>query len=373
MNNVRRAFVSILVMALIVPAFGRETASRQDKPAAARAGRVLGLREVFRISDAQGGFFFKRPAILQPVPDGGLLVADEDELLRFDAAGRFVVNMFRPGQGPGELRHVTDVLVRGGEVLAFQEQPLKCVVLGLDGRFLREFKPDLPVSRLLGLAGDGLLMAANAALPFDKIRGPEGGILDIDWTLALATAGGAVKPTSLKFATKWFAKRLPGAMIADNLTFLLCAPLAEGLFAVANEEQYVIHIVDPARDADVRTIRRDDRRVKYEPEKPPDSPNAPSRLPQPRDYFSDIQKLFSVDGNLWVVTSTVVDGQGVLVDVISPRGDALDSFYLPLPKGVGPHQMARYPLTIDGRALFVLEELEDGRLEVVKYEILIRP
>ncbi len=367
MKKLPLAFASVL---LISAAFGQETVTLPAKPANPGAGRVLALREVFRISDAQGGFYFKRPGTLLPVPDGGLLVVDDDELLRFDAAGKLVVNMFRPGQGPGELRRVADVLVRGDEVLAFQEQPRKCVAMGLDGKFLREFRPEPPVSRLLGLYGDGLLMAANSPIPFDKVQKPEGDILDIVWTLALATAEGAVTPTALTYATKWFAKRLPGAMIADNLTFLLCAPLADGLFAVANEEAYVIHIVDPGKNAALRNVHRDYRRVKYEPEKPSDKPDAPRRLAQPRAYFSDIQRLFSVDGNIWAVTATVVPGKGALVDVVSPRGEYLDSFYLPLPKGVGPHDLARYPLAISGRALFVLEELEDGRLEVVKYEIV---
>ena len=365
----KKLLLASAVLALFAAASGQESVTLPANPANPGAGRVLALREVFRVSDAQGGFYFKSPAVLRPVPGGGLLVVDDDELLRFDAAGKLVVNMFRPGQGPGELRQITDVLVRGGEVLAFQEQPLKCVVTGLDGKFLREFRPSPPVSRLLGLYGHGLLMAANSPIPFDKVQKPEGDILDIVWTLALATAEGTVTPTSLAYATKWFAKRLPGAMIADNLTFLLCAPLADGLFAVANEEAYIVHIVDPGKNAALRTIRRDYRRVKYEPEKPSDSPDAPRRLAQPRAFFSDIQRLFSVDGNIWAVTSTVVPGKGALVDVIGPRGEFLDSFYLPLPKDVGPHDLARYPLAIDGRSLFVLEELEDGRLEVVKYEI----
>jgi hypothetical protein len=138
---------------------------------------------------------------------------------------------------------------------------------------------------------------------------------------------------------------------------------------VASEETYVVHVVDPGKNAAVRTIERDYKRVKYEPEKPADKPDAPRRLAQPRAFFSDIQKLFSVDGNIWAVTSTVVAGKGVLVDVISPRGEYLDSFYLPLPPGVGPHDLARYPMAIAGNSLFILEELEDGRLEVVKYEI----
>ena len=119
-----------------------------------------------------------------------------------------------------------------------------------------------------------------------------------------------MKATPSTYATKWFVKRLPGAMIADNLTFLLCAPLADGLVAVANEEAYVIQIVDVGKDAAVRTIRRDYRRVKYEPEKPPDRSQGPRRLSIPRDHYNDIQKLFAVDGQIWALTSTLVPGRG---------------------------------------------------------------
>jgi hypothetical protein len=250
----RHSQVALVSALMISAAFGQETVTLPAKPANPQAGRVLALREAIRISDAQGGFYFKGPSRIQAVPGGGLLVADEDELLRFDAAGKFVVNMYRRGQGPGELRQITDFLVRGAEVLAFQEQPMKCVVSGLDGKFLQEFKPDVPVSRLLGLYGDRLLLASNTGIPFDKVKKPEGDILDIVWTLALASPEGAVKATSLAYPTTWFAKRLPGAMIADYLTFLLCAPLADGLVAVANDEAYVIHIADPAKDVAVRTI-----------------------------------------------------------------------------------------------------------------------
>lgn len=247
---------------------------------------------------------------------------------------------------------------------------MKCVFMDRDGKLLREVKPDAPVSRLLGTYGDGLLMAANSAPAFDKVQKPEGDILDVVWTLKLMSAEGTVESTTLTYPTRWFAKRLPGAFIANNLTFLLCAPLEGGLVAVTNEGAYGIQIADPAKNTRLLTIRRDYRRVKYEPEKPADAAGGSRRLAEPREYFNDIQRLFAVEGRIWAVTSTLVPGKGVLIDVIGPRGDYLDSFYLPLPKGVGLHALARYPLAIAGRSLIVLEELEDGRLEVVKYEIV---
>ena len=367
----RRATLALMSVLLVSAGFGQETVILPSKPKNPRAGRVLELREVIRISDAAGGFFFKNPENIQPGPDGGVLVVDEGEFLRFDAAGKFIVNMFRPGQGPGEFHQIENYLVRDGQVLAFQANPMKLVLTGLDGKFVREVKPDAPVSAFLGRCGDRLLVAVHAFPALEKVQKTEGDLLDIVWTLALMSEDGHVEATSLTYPTKWFAKRInPRAFVSDNVTFLLCATLGEGLAAVANEEFYVIRIADPAKSATIRTIKRDYRRVKYEPEKPPDDPNEPRRMALPVTHFNDIQKLFAVDGSIWVVTSTIEPGKGVLVDVISPGGEYLDCFFLPLPKGVGLHALPRYPLTISGRMIFVLESLEDGRLEVVKYEII---
>jgi hypothetical protein len=113
--------------------------------------------------------------------------------------------------------------------------------------------------------------------------------------------------------------------------------------------------------------------VKYEPEKASSAPGGARRLAVPREHFNDIQKLFAVDGRVWAVTSSLDPDKGVLVDVVSPGGEYLDSFFLPLPKGVGLHGLGRHPMTISGRTVLVLEILEDGRPEVVKFEILERP
>jgi hypothetical protein len=367
---VKKAPLALASILMLTAAFGQEAVTLPSKPANPRAGRVLGLREVLRISDAGGEFFFKRPRMIQPAPNGGVLVVDEDEFLRFDAQGKFLVNMFRAGQGPGEFRRITDHLIRGAGILAFQDNPMKCVFLDLGGKFLREVKPEGRVSRLFGPCGDRLLAAEESYPDIDKVRKPEGDVLDIVWTLKLMTDEGRVEATSLSYPTKWFGKRLGGAFIADNVTFLHCVPLEDGLVAVAHEDTYAIKIADPARNTAVRTIRRDYRRVKYEPEKTDDAPGGARGLPFPLAHFNDIQRLYGVEGRIWAVTSTLDPAKGVLVDVVSPRGEYLDSFYLPLPKGVSLQRLARHPLTVSGRTILTSETLEDGRIEIVKYEIV---
>jgi hypothetical protein len=365
----RKTLLALATILLSTAAFGQETVTLPDKPSDPRAGRVLRLREVLRISDTGGAFYFKSPENIQPAPDGGLFVVDENEFLRFDARGKFIVNMFRPGQGPGEFGRIVDYLVRDVGTLAFQDRPMKCVFMDLDGKFLREVKPEARVSRLLGRIGDRLLAAEESFPALDKVQKPEGDILDIVWTLKLMDEEGRVEPTSLAFPTKWFAKRLGRAFIADSVTFFHGAPLGDGLVAVAHEEGYAVKIVDPRRNEAVRTVRRDYRRVKYEPEKVAEPAGGARGLPFPLQHFNDIQKIYAVEGRIWAVTSTVDPAKGVLVDVISPRGEYLDSFYLPLPKGVSLQRLVRHPLTISGRTLLTLEILENGELEVVKYEI----
>jgi hypothetical protein len=362
---------SILSLALILPPlFGQETVTAPAKPMNPRAGRILKVREVLRISDAPGGFFFKSPGNIQNAPDGGIFIVDDEQFLRFEAGGKFIGNLFRRGQGPGEFQRIENYLVRGTEILAFQTNPMKFVRMDLGGKLLRDFKPNAPVSRFLGRCGDRLLTAHNSFPAVDKVQKPEGEILDIIWTLQLITGEGIVETTPLAFPTQWFAKRLPGALIADNVTSLLWAPLEGGLIAVVHQAKYEIKVGDLEKKKVVRTILRPYKGVAYKPEERFAEEGRARRLSVPRDFFNDIQGLFSVQGRIWAMTSTLDPGKGILVDVFSPGGEYLDNFFLPLPKGTGLHALGRLPLTISEKTILTVEVREDGQPEVVKYEIL---
>ena len=96
----RKALMTLAAIFMISAAFGQEAVTVPAKPQSPRAGRVLELREVFRISDAQGGFYFKGPSQIQAVPDGGLLVADEDELPGSMPRGSSSSTCTVPARGP---------------------------------------------------------------------------------------------------------------------------------------------------------------------------------------------------------------------------------------------------------------------------------
>jgi hypothetical protein len=50
-------------------------------PLAKNAGRVLKLREVWRITDEGGAFYFKSPHNLQIAKNGSIFIADREQLL----------------------------------------------------------------------------------------------------------------------------------------------------------------------------------------------------------------------------------------------------------------------------------------------------
>ncbi|MDH4197109.1 MAG: hypothetical protein OEW05_06865, partial [Candidatus Aminicenantes bacterium] len=53
-------------------------------PPSADAGRVMQLREVARITDEEGKFFFEQPWDLHTGPDGSVYVQEMKKLLKFD-------------------------------------------------------------------------------------------------------------------------------------------------------------------------------------------------------------------------------------------------------------------------------------------------
>ena len=79
------------------------------KPIAKNAGRIVTLEEELRIEDTGAGYFFKNPGPIRVSPRGDIFFKDgPEQALHFDPEGRFVRNLFKKGQGPGELSTLGD-------------------------------------------------------------------------------------------------------------------------------------------------------------------------------------------------------------------------------------------------------------------------
>lgn len=81
---------------------GQKVFDNPAKPAAKNAGRTVALEEIVTVRDGGEEFYFEWPRNIQTAPDGTFFLISKNQLLQFDASGRFLRNYYKQGQGPGK-------------------------------------------------------------------------------------------------------------------------------------------------------------------------------------------------------------------------------------------------------------------------------
>ncbi|MBA7658317.1 hypothetical protein ES703_66267 [subsurface metagenome] len=72
--------LSLFISSLIILA--QIVIENPEKPLNEKAGRVFQLKEEMRITDEQGGFYFKNPENIKVASDGCIFVLDEDQFIQ---------------------------------------------------------------------------------------------------------------------------------------------------------------------------------------------------------------------------------------------------------------------------------------------------
>ncbi len=333
-------------------------------PPSPNAGRVVPLKEVFRISDEKGRFFFVEPLNVFVGTDGSVYVHEYKQLLKFTAAGRFVKNLLKKGQGPGEYDdHLTDVIVRDKDIVLWSSNNFKLVRIDLDGTLIADRKITQSfLHEMLGAFGGKyfFLRWEPEGNPRPKVTG----IYERPLRLVIVPEKGDALPTP------YFMPVTDAYEIGDRgagiLTISRPMPEAAGdreVF-VFFSPSYLIGRLDLESGKVVRSFRRFYDRVKYNIAK---SKGYPDELyPQ---YHNDLCRLLWRNGKLWAITSTFDPKKGILVDVFDREGRYLDNFYLPLFKIRRDNPQFWVPMAASGNFLYVLEADEDDLMTLVKYEI----
>ena len=336
-------------------------------PPSANAGRVMELREVARITEEEGKFFFEQPWDVHTGPDGSVYVQEMKKLLKFDAQGRFVKNLLKWGEGPGELNgNLTDVVIGRDEILLYSSNAYKVLRLDFDGRLLGEKKFTAGLSALWGYR-KGRYVGMKSER---KDRPPGTGFFTDDYRLTYIADNGETTTTSclLPLTYSQHIRTLAGRPAAGRSSisrFMPCRADDQLLFLFHSPE-YLIELVDLEKGELVRSFRRAYERVKYEYRRPK---NLPDDYPIPK-FHNDLCRLLWVKDRLWAVTSTVDKTKGILVDVFSREGQYLDNFYLPLLKIRRNNPQYYAPMAIAGNVLYLLEADEDDLISLIKYEIV---
>jgi hypothetical protein len=347
------------------------------KPKAANAGRVVVPEEVLAISDeGTSDYYFKWPRGLKTAPDGSLSLLDESQVLRFDKNGKFLHNIFKKGQGPGEVNNVSACLPVVKNFIIHSPYPNKLVFFDLAGKYERE----LPVRSETRSMMTALLFHGGTfyfeTREFPRVKGDPDYVDSPHSILAVNEATGEIK-TLAAFPTRAFVVSSPsggGGMF--DITSLIATPFKNELLALAHTEEYLIKIYDPAGDKVVREFRRAYERVKPEPlteeqKKGGMIIDGKHYGPPEQKYQNDVRNLLTRGDEIWAVTSTKDKSKGVLIDVFDGDGVYRDCFWLKLPEAALKSVLSPGSCALDGDSLWVVERSEDETFAIKKYRVVI--
>jgi hypothetical protein len=348
------ALLAILAAAAL-PSFSQMTIENPAKPLAKDAGRVLKLAEAWRIRDDSGGFYFKYPHSLKIAEGGAIFLADAEQFLKFSADGEFLGNLYKKGQGPGEIGGEFSFHLRGRDLFVQDMDSGRFWRADLEGRLRQPINlAGKDYRGFVGALPDGFLFLKTAWPPPNERTGK---LMEIVHRAVLVGPDGSEHRDVATFRPKTFLGPSSGGGWDPDIMEL--SPDRTLLYAVHSRD-YVVEVIDLALGQLVRRIRRTYPKVVHvEAESELDFRKA-TGAPK-KEFESDVDELFPVEDGLWVVTSTDGKAKGRLIDVFDTEGRFVDSFFL----GAG-----RMLLAAQDGVIFCQEKNEDETVTIVKYRIV---
>jgi hypothetical protein len=348
---------------MVAPFLARVCPLRDNpkKPLAKNAGRVLKLTEVMRIEGEGEDYYYNGANELQIDDEGNIYIRDawssnqRAHLPKFSPDGRFLLDLYRQGEGPGEIESAYDFDISGSRVFVFDYMKRKILTLESDGTFVEEFKLESEtVGELIGLF-KGQLVFLRQIHPFERKTSR---LYDVENIITFIAQDGRTEKDVVAFLNKQFyisSAQGGGLMFWDPFISVM----GDGKLFVCSSQEYIIQVLDLETEEVTAKWTRDYSRIKHELldwER-----QFISKFKAPRRRFEpDIKALFYNRGDLWVQTSRQQKDRGILFDVFDSEGRFVDSFYIPLEGRI---------VKIDGDFLFCAETDEEYLPCVVKYRI----
>jgi len=343
----------ILIGLLLVCALGfGQIIENPARPTAKNAGRALNLTEVWRITDKGSEFYFQSPQRLQIASDGTIFVADEKEFLTFSADGKFLKNIYRGGQGPGEIGGTFFHSIQGRDVFIQDLNSWRFWRADFDGVFQEqiELKKRDP-GYLVGVVPNGFLFQRVIWPPRSEWTGR---LVDVPYVIDLHPRDGSEIREVASFSTKAFLSGRSGTSWDSRINVI--SPDRKLLYAYFGRD-YLIEVVDLAAGKTIKKFRRtypkvphDERRWEADFRKKNGSPKI--------EYETDIWGLYPAAHKIWVATSTVDKDKGRLIDVFDQDGRFVDSFYLGADRSL---------MAVSDDFILCQETNEDETVSIVKY------
>jgi hypothetical protein len=345
-------FISIMVLASLLPT--QEVILYPEKPLNPKAGRILKVEEMFRITDECGEFFFEQPSGLQVADDGSIFLTDEEQLLKFAPDGTFLKNLFKKGQGPGEIQSFFYFFRLNDEkILIYDPMRTKIIHMDQEGKLIEEFRLPERYVQFIGLWKDNFVFTKYS---YPGMEERTGKVFDIPGKILLISKQGDIIDGCPGISWEIFLH----PKISTRIPVLVTTMTEDGKTCfISDPEEYLVSVLDLEKLEFIRKFKREYPRVKLSKrETPPSQPSI--KIPE-KVYKNDIVDLYNFKGNLWVETSTYDEKKGTLFDVFNRAGQYIDKFWLDVGGSL---------INTHGDNLFIREQNEDGNVSIVKYKVM---
>lgn len=365
----KRGIFLVLAAFLVFSVDAQEIIENPKKSLSKNAGRIVELKEVWRIDDIGADYYFKYPRNLKIAPDGSLFIADQGQLLQFDPNGKFLRNYFKKGQGPGEMQEIGNYFFSEKAVIIQDWRLQKILWFGFNGELMKDFR----IHKLPAFAWLHLFYNDNYYFFGHRIPSTEGkpAVVDVPNDLISATEKGEEIETLISFPVESFAMSSGGGGAMASIAELTTIPYREKYLVLSHTQDYLLKIYDVKSKKIIRSFRRNYKRVKVpEGRRVGGAIGVDGKMyTPPRKYLNDVTKLLEFNDLLWAMTSTADKDKGVLIDVYNFEGQYLDNFYLKFPEEIDPILIGYRPMAISGGYLFMLAKNEDETYSIKKYRV----
>ncbi len=356
----RAVLMAPCLAAISLLLFSQQVIENPEKPLSDGAGRVLRLKEVMRITDTDQKYYFANPIDILVDPSGFIYFQESNKLYVFDPNGKYVRNLYKRGEGPGELNdNLNDVVLQGDEVILFSSNMNKIIRMDREGTLLEEVHPKILFYNLVGYYKGKYFLTDLERTQFER----KSQLREEDLVLYAVDSNGEAHPTSLRFSitiSYSFGEGSGGMMSVSRLKTRHDTSRFKYLI---HSPEYMVKVLDLEKVEVVHSFRRAYKRLEY-------TKKWMSRLytmVQPQ-YQNDVYCVLLHGDDVWAVTSSYDGGKGLLVDVFNRKGEYIDNFYLQL-IGVKKDDYINAPMTAFEDFLFVIQQDEEGLFFVTKYEI----
>lgn len=343
-----------------------------ETPISKNAGRKTELREVMQIKDVGGDYYFMYPRNLKIAPDESIFIEDKEQLLQFDKNGKFVRNIFKKGQGPGEMGLIRNYCFSNGNVIVFNASPSKIICINDNGTLIKEFTIQPSGSSLKFLTVyNGIHYFFGTDYP--RFKRGQSDIVDIPQSLISFSQDENEMEKLTAFPTKvYIVASKQGGQAMCPVNSLIAVPYRKKFVFICHTQEYLVKLYDFEKKQTIRQFKRKYKRVKIpkgEEKKCGAMIDGEEIILPNQIYLDDVQNLFVSGNQLWVMTSTLDRDNRILIDVYNLEGQYINNFYLRFPDNFANESYGYKPMTVSGDFLYTIEQNIDGNYMIKKYKI----